>query len=674
MKVLIFIKAVLLFGALQGDDSINENQSRSVVFYGNPATDQPINIGSWTYFYEDLSGDTLPLEIISKKTFAPFASKRNERTSHSKRSLQATWLKFSIRNVHPHDTLKFFFFPGVTEITHVYEGIRCIGTTGVYNIVTEERPYRHYLSISIPPAHEQVFWSRSVILFQAPTPIIATLYTHEGGEKFLRSEIVNTSHLLIVMGIIVGCLLFMSLYAFYHYYLSKDPPLLYYAFYVGCCFMLAIAHIDKRFGLGWIYPYLDKSKFPLSIPLAFAFYLLFIIKLLGVKTRYPQLKPVLDTLFILLLAQQGIALIEFFIKKPVFGSNFYYTYMLVPSALSLLVVLVLIIHSGSPIKKYLLAGSLSLIIITLVPTLVNFHLFDLSYIQNLFLNYLLFWSFLGLTIECFCFALALAYRSRLVEVQNQTLQENYTIQLKQELAARTKDIENKNAELEAQHIRQVELAFEQKLAETEMTALRSQMNPHFIFNCLNSIKFFAAQNNGVLASEYLTKFSRLIRRVLENSRSPKVTLQNELEALDLYLEMEVMRFNQKLSYEIKVSDGLEPEFVEIPPLLIQPYVENAVWHGLMHKKEGGKVTVYIEQAEIHLLRVTITDNGVGRTNAALLKSKSATHHKSFGMKVTSERIQLINQLYQSHTHVDVNDLVNDQGQACGTEVVLTIPI
>lgn len=673
MKVLILIKAVLLFGVLQGD-SIKEDQSGPMVFYGNPATDQPINIGPWTYFYEDLSGDTLPLEVISKKTFAPFADKRNERTSHSKKSLQATWLRFSIRNDHPHDTLKFFFSPGVTEITHVYKANRYMGTTGVYTIVTEERPYRHHLPVSIPPAHEQIYWSRSVILINAPTPVMATLYTPDGAQKLLRSEIAYTTHLLIVMGIIVGCLFFMSLYAFYHYYLGRDSTLLYYALYVSCCFLLAVTHVDIRFGLGWIYPFFNASRFPLSIALAFAFYLLFISKLLGVKARYPQIRPVLDTLFALLLAQQGIALIEFFIKKPVFGSNFYYTYMLVPSALSLLIVIVLIIQSESPIKKYLLAGSLSLVIITLVPTLINFYILDLSYIQNLFLNYLPFWSYLGLTIECFCFALALVYRSRLVEIQNQTLQENYTIQLREELAARTKEIEEKNVELEAQHIRQVEMAFEQKLAETEMTALRSQMNPHFIFNCLNSIKFFAAQNNGTLASEYLTKFSRLIRRVLENSRLPKVTLQNELEALDLYLEMEVMRFNQKLSYEIKVSDDLEPEFVEIPPLLIQPYVENAIWHGLMHKKEGGKVTVHIEQAEIHLLRVTITDNGVGRANAALLKSKSATNHKSFGMRVTSERIQLINQLYQSHTHVHVNDLVNDQGEGCGTEVVLTIPI
>src|SRR5690606_5122231 len=138
--------------------------SGPMVFYGNPATNQPINIGPWTYFYEDLSGDTLPLEVISKKTFAPFADKRNERTSHSKKSLQATWLRFSIRNGHPHDTLKFFISPGVTEVTHVYKASRYIGTTGVSTIVTEERPYRHQPPISIPPAHEQIYWSRSVIL------------------------------------------------------------------------------------------------------------------------------------------------------------------------------------------------------------------------------------------------------------------------------------------------------------------------------------------------------------------------------------------------------------------------------------------------------------------------------------------------------------------------------
>ncbi len=163
-------------------------------------------------------------------------------------------------------------------------------------------------------------------------------------------------------------------------------------------------------------------------------------------------------------------------------------------------------------------------------------------------------------------------------------------------------------------------AYQLKISETEMTALRSQMNPHFIFNCLNSIKLYATENDSEKASDYLSKFSRLIRLVLENSRHERVTLQNELDTLELYLEMEAMRFKQKLQFRINLQPDIDAQFLELPPLLIQPYVENAIWHGLMHRPEGGTVTVMVNQPQDDQITITITDDGVGRVRAAELKS------------------------------------------------------
>jgi len=214
----------------------------------------------------------------------------------------------------------------------------------------------------------------------------------------------------------------------------------------------------------------------------------------------------------------------------------------------------------------------------------------------------------------------------------------------------------------------------QLIEKERMTALRAQMNPHFIFNCLNSIKLYTLENDADRASEYLTKFSRLIRIVLENSRSERVTLHNELDMLRLYADMETMRFKQKLSFFVEVEPGVDADFIEIPPLLLQPYVENAIWHGLMHKPEGGTVRVRASQLQENLLQLTITDDGVGRARAAELKSKSANHRKSFGLKMTSERIALVNQLYQTHTQVEIQDLVDTDGQPAGTEVIIQIPI
>jgi len=218
-----------------------------------------------------------------------------------------------------------------------------------------------------------------------------------------------------------------------------------------------------------------------------------------------------------------------------------------------------------------------------------------------------------------------------------------------------------------------ESEFAHKLAETEMTALRAQMNPHFIFNCLNSIKLYTLENDGATATDYLTKFSRLIRLVLENSRSERITLANELETLELYIQMEAMRFKDKVNYKLNVAEDIDTHYTEIPPLLLQPYVENAIWHGLMHKEDGGLIKVDVSMEET-ALQVVITDNGIGRAAAAALKSKSATTHKSFGLKMTSERIELFNQLYQTHTKVQIEDLTDANGQATGTKVIVEIPI
>ena len=200
------------------------------------------------------------------------------------------------------------------------------------------------------------------------------------------------------------------------------------------------------------------------------------------------------------------------------------------------------------------------------------------------------------------------------------------------------------------------------------------MNPHFIFNCLNSIKLYTLENDSAMAADYLSKFSKLIRLVLENSRAEKITLQNELETVRLYMDMEAMRFKNKVKYTIDVEATIDPQFVEIPPLLLQPYIENAIWHGLMHREQGGTIHIEVTQPNEDLLHVVITDNGIGRQAAADLKSKSATQQKSLGMKITTDRIELINQKFKNQTQVQVIDLVDTEGVALGTRVIVEIPI
>ncbi|HOA38603.1 MAG TPA: histidine kinase [Flavihumibacter sp.] len=207
-----------------------------------------------------------------------------------------------------------------------------------------------------------------------------------------------------------------------------------------------------------------------------------------------------------------------------------------------------------------------------------------------------------------------------------------------------------------------------------MSALRARMNPHFIFNCLNSIKLYTLENDAQTASEYLSKFSRLIRRVLEDATAEKITVAKELETLQLYIELEAMRFKDKVRYSIRVDDGIDQDLVEIPPLLLQPYVENAIWHGLMHRPQGGAIEVAVTQPADNCLQVDITDNGIGRAAADALNSKSATRQKSFGLQMTAERIDILNQVYGMQAAVVVNDLTDNAGTASGTKVTMKIPL
>jgi Histidine kinase len=182
---------------------------------------------------------------------------------------------------------------------------------------------------------------------------------------------------------------------------------------------------------------------------------------------------------------------------------------------------------------------------------------------------------------------------------------------------------------------------QQQATQLEMQALRAQMNPHFIFNCLSSINRFILKNETESASDYLTKFSRLIRMVLNNSQRAFISLEDELETLHLYLDMERLRFKESFNYSFTYKSPVDVDNIFIPPLLLQPFAENAIWHGLMHKHESGFLN-FDFSVEEKFLMCMITDNGIGREQAERLKSKSVEKQKSMGLKITTERLSLLN--------------------------------
>jgi ligand-binding sensor domain-containing protein/putative methionine-R-sulfoxide reductase with GAF domain len=217
------------------------------------------------------------------------------------------------------------------------------------------------------------------------------------------------------------------------------------------------------------------------------------------------------------------------------------------------------------------------------------------------------------------------------------------------------------------------LEINKMLAESQLMALRAQMNPHFVFNCLNSIQECIVTEKYAEASKYLNKFSKLFRMVLNNSGRNLVTIQEEFEVLDLYLQLERMRFEKSFSYKIVIDEKLEADETLLPSMLVQPYVENALWHGLMHSSGQRNLIIEFRLMSDDILECRIDDNGIGRKKSFELKKQSSKtrRHESKGLMISQERLDVLNRQGQ-HAEVHITDKYDTTGRATGTLVVIEL--
>jgi LytS/YehU family sensor histidine kinase len=199
-----------------------------------------------------------------------------------------------------------------------------------------------------------------------------------------------------------------------------------------------------------------------------------------------------------------------------------------------------------------------------------------------------------------------------------------------------------------------------------MKALRAQMNPHFIFNSLNSISDYIAKQDVKTADRYLTKFAKMMRLILENSEHKQISLAEDLKALELYMQLEALRLNDKFSYEIKIDDEIDQDITMIPPLILQPFVENSIWHVISQKEGRGKILIEIKK-ENEMINCAVEDNGVGR-NHLMQYEPNGISKKSLGMKITRSRIDILNQPGKTRGAVELLDL------AKGMRVEIKFPL
>ena len=223
----------------------------------------------------------------------------------------------------------------------------------------------------------------------------------------------------------------------------------------------------------------------------------------------------------------------------------------------------------------------------------------------------------------------------------------------------------KNEEIKVSHLKE-------ELKTLEMKALRAQMNPHFLFNSLNSINTMIIKDEKDDASRYLTKFSKLVRLMLENSEQPKVTLKDELDMLGTYIQLESSRFENKMDYQIKVAPSIDTESTYLPSMVLQPFVENAIWHGLLHNEDKGLLTIDIKEEDDYL-QCSIIDNGIGREESLKVQKQTGFKKKSMGIKITADRLKLLTRQTVKEL-VKIIDLKDNENNSLGTQVNVLIPI
>ena len=218
-----------------------------------------------------------------------------------------------------------------------------------------------------------------------------------------------------------------------------------------------------------------------------------------------------------------------------------------------------------------------------------------------------------------------------------------------------------------------QLSQEKQILTLEQDMLRSQMNPHFIFNSLNSIKLYIINNEKENAVYYLNKFSKLIRKILVASSEKENSLEDELDTMKLYMNIENIRFSNEIDFEINVDDNINAASIKLPSLILQPFLENALWHGLSSKKENKKIELHVYRTEEDFVFISIKDNGIGRVKAEKINRDKLIKRKSVGIAITKARLANFSKDYTNDYHIEIEDLYDDDQNAIGTNVIVQIP-
>ena len=471
------------------------------------------------------------------------------------------------------------------------------------------------------------------------------------------------------LSFVVGILFVLTIYHFMLYFQHKNKTYIFYSTYTFLIFITYFSFTQNDFLEGFttsIKPFFKLTHLA-WVWIYNIIYFFFVFNFLNFTIYYPKSTKIIKKILFILLSIAFILLITSFITNSLALLTATYTFVFLPVIISLSFYSFYLVYiSPEPAKNYIFIGSFILFISSILGTLaVDFGLV----FTHKETGYLAF--YIGVIFENICFSLGLGLRQKIII--------NERDEANQKLIANLKENESLKEAINQQLLEKIDVLNEQinlkkEIDDLKLTALRSQMNPHFIFNALNSIKLYIINNERKQATFYLNKFSKLMRKILEASSIKETSLKEELETMDLYVSIENIRFSNEINYQVNVAETVILENIKIPPLILQPFLENAIWHGLSSKKTNKNIRVFIHYLNTNYIQIIIEDNGIGRKASTKIKSEKIINRKSVGINLSNERLGKFVTNYKNNYAIIYTDLEDDNKVSLGTKVILNIPL
>ena len=469
-----------------------------------------------------------------------------------------------------------------------------------------------------------------------------------------------------------GMLIILIAYHVSTYFFTKDKSFVVYAFYLLLLTIYLIPKTSSKTS-NYLHTHFNNffDTFNWIIQIWFwLVYTWFSLLFLNIKKKskkwYCLMKNYMQITFVITLV---FFLIDVFFFDNLYTEKFF-IYFYMPISLSIVSVFMYVIFMfKNPLNKIYVVGLTTYLLFSLIS--LYFSINRGSFIENFMTPIHIF--MIGVSLEALIFSIGLGYKYHIYRQER----DNYNNQLIEELQKNEKLKDRLNQQLseevEDHKLAEIEALYEKQINELKLTSLLSQMNPHFIFNALNSIKLYIINNEPKIAAHYLNKFSKLIRRILEASTTREITLQEELETMDLYMTIENIRFSNEIDFNINVNENVSLKTIKVPPLILQPFLENSLWHGLSSKKNDKKIEINIYKNSSKHIEIEIEDNGIGREASTKIKSEKSINRKSIGISLTKERLTNFVKNFRNNYSIIYKDLTNNK-KAIGTKVILKIPL